>query len=267
MNFETSLCFSIFSVCIGGILGSVCCILFSRVFKRSRRKAYWTVFFIFLSACVADAALGLIFIDTLHLRVHLLFEFRLFFLLLFLAGFLCTVLWKIFLPLAVFFYIAVSAVCGVSLYRKFPVSSGTVSLSVYQNRITLEDKSVFVDSPENKNVVIEVFTLPPTLLVPLPRLWYSAIGIVDLNENYSQNQDIRGFSGFTGFEKSGGSISSQDAERSFFRRKVDEFVAWSLGSKEYLFIPIPNQEILPVMYNLNFTQKGEILNCSLNKIL
>jgi len=40
-----------------------------------------------------------------------------------------------------------------------------------------------------------------------------------------------------------------------------------LNNKKYLLIQIPVDDMLPAVYTLNFTQKGEVLTCRLIKNL
>ena len=41
---------------------------------------------------------------------------------------------------------------------------------------------------------------------------------------------------------------------------------WVLKNRKNLIVEIPG-DVIPVIYKLDFTSKGEILNCKLNKVL
>ena len=106
-------------------------------------------------------------------------------------------------------------------------------------------------------------------------MWYSVIGIVDLKSESYQNQNIRKLPSFSALasakEKnedgnSAEKIKSRFRFAEFFVEKENDFMNWVLKNRKNLIVEIPG-DVIPVIYKLDFTSKGEILNCKLNKVL
>ena len=275
MNFFGALVFGIIFLCLGGVCGCACCIALGKCFKKHYSPAYFTVLCVLLSFCVAAAALGLILLPELNAQIDGFFKNLIFFVCLFFAGFLSSSLWRIFLGLFLLIYVILSIYTGIKLYGKFGTSLDSVEVSVFQNRISIGGESIFIDSENQKGIVVEVFELPPILLLPLPRVWYSVIGIVDLKSESYQNQNIRKLPSFSALasakEKnedanSAEKIKSRFRFAEFFVEKENDFMNWVLKNRKNLIVEIPG-DVIPVIYNLDFTSKGEILNCKLNKVL
>ncbi len=269
MSFYVCVCFGIIALSAGVIFGSIFSIVISKVFRKRILKAYFSVICVFLSLVISSCVVCF-FISGENNFNSLLKTVNTFFVVfLFLSGFICSVFWKIAIPLLLTFYIILSVISGVKLYGEFGSKTESATVTLNKNLITLDSKNFSIDKINGKALVVEVYTLPSILLLPLPRVWFSVIGVVDsalYNETIS---DIRGFAGFSGDSGLSGRTDSEKKHNgsNFWLKTKDKYFNWMLNNKKYLLIQIPVDDMLPAVYTLNFTQKGEVLTCRLIKNL
>lgn len=258
MNFVAILSFAVFIFSSGIIFGSLSCVFCGKVFKKNYSKAHFTVIFFFLSILVFS---GIYFFFFTEESVHSFSEilvYKFYFLSLFGAGFLFSSVWRVFPGLFLVLYIFLSVFTGVKFYSIFQNSKESINLTVNEQSIYIEDEYYPVLPAENQKLYVEVYELPKTLLLPLPRVWYKICGIVDLNENKRENYSIK--------LQSDSKKSGQNIQKTFFSKKLNEFIEWCLSSKSELLISIPKPEVFPAVYKIDFKRKGDSLKYDLNKI-
>ncbi len=267
MRFETALVLGIITLCLGGVLGSLICVCAGAFLRKQVSKSHFTVICILMSAAVAAGAAGFVLINNISQQLSLSFSYLPFFCALFVSGALCTVFAKIAVPFFLSIYIVLSVLTGVSLYSRFGSLPDSVSVTLNKNSVNAGNKSFAVDSPHNKKLVVEVYTLPGVLLLPLPRVWYSVIGTVDSDFVIDNTEEIRLAAAFSGDGPSF-AVAEENPESSFFwRRQYRSYRNWFLKDRIYLPVPVPKDSVLPSVYTLKFIANGEDLTCRLEKNL
>ena len=264
MSFYACLIFAVTGLCLGGAAGCLLCMVVARFCKKNFLKARISAVCLLLAVAVMAGAVGFVLIKDFSSEFETLCSDLPFFAAIFAAGLLCAVVWKIFIPLFMIFYIALASFTGVGLYSKFGVLPDSVSVTLNKNFVEAHKAVFFVDSPAEKSLVVEVYTLPAKLLLPLPRVWYGVIGTVD-SSYQDDGSDIRLASGFSGqevlpsFENPQKEWSLKNLQQKYF-----EII---LKKRSNLLIPLPQGEMLPSVFTLKFQRKGETLSCRLVKNL
>ncbi|WP_147634206.1 hypothetical protein [Treponema pectinovorum] len=215
-----------------------------------------------MSVLIAFATVGFIFIDDVIAKLSYIEQNPAFFVFAAICGFLCTSFWKIFLPLIVLSYILISVFTGSHLYKRFGAMPNFIPITVNQSSVNCDGFDFFIDSPQKKSLVVEVYTLPSILIIPLPRLWYSVIGVVD-SDYVDDGSDIREKSVFSGKDLK----TKENDSFCIGKKKFDLYRKWIFSNRKYILVPLPNEENLPSVYKLNFKESDEILYCSLSKSL
>lgn len=265
MKFFPTLIFFIFFLTFGGIFGVIFCFLKDFLIKRKSFKSYFFLLCILLSVLIAFATVGFIFIDDISAKLSYIEQNPAFFIFAAICGFLCTSFWKIFLPLTVLSYILISVFTGSHLYKRFGAMPNFIPITVNQSSVNCDGFDFFIDSPQKKSLVVEVYTLPSILIIPLPRLWYSVIGVVD-SDYVDDGSDIREKSVFSGKDLNAGEDKAIKVF-SFAKKNFDTYFKWIFSNRKYILVPLPNEENLPSVYKLNFKESDEILYCGLSKSL
>lgn len=266
MSFYACLVFGVISLSLGGVAGCFACIILGKLLNRAYLKSRFTVVCILLSVAVAFAAGGFILISNILFQIRLLPSHALFFLSLFFIGLLASSFWRTALPLFVLLYIILSTFTGINLYSVFGSKPENVSVTVTFQSVGVGDQVYFVDSLKDKSLVVEVFTLPSFLLIPLPRVWYSVIGVADSDSTLELDKNFRGKSFFVGLTTPLIPESSLDSD-SFIRKLSSSYLNKLLSNRKNLLIPIPADSTVPAVYSLRFQVKGETLSCNLIKAL
>ena len=264
MSFATSLVFGIISICLGGITGSVLCILSGVLFKKKYLKSHFTIICVLLSVAVAFGTGGFVLIENLLQQISLIGQWWMFFLALFCAGVLSACFWKIALPVFVFAYILVSLVTGIKLYSQFGSKLDSVSVTVRNDSIKVQEDCFYMDDINHKSLVVEVYTIPGILIIPLPRVWYSVIGVISSDVEIDKTSDVRGLHEFSGIHAE---LEFGEKSDLLWQKQIDTFMKWVLQNRKNLLIEVPVDENLPAVYTLTFNVKGENLTCKIDKQL
>lgn len=134
---------------------------------------------VMLSVAIAAAAVMLIFVPSCDAYFPTTSADFSYFAVLFFAGILCGLFPRVFFPLFIVMYVALSIFTTVVLYRRFGLQSDTIAVTV-ADRDVLIDKTTYdlpVAPGEEPSVSFIVYQLPAKLLVPLPRTWYMQNGV------------------------------------------------------------------------------------------
>lgn len=268
MSFSGSLCFAVFSLCAGGIFGNLLCIVPGIAFKKKYLKQRITVIFLFFSLVIAFFAYA--FIKDIFSQFLFFKSDWLFFCGIFAAAFLCSVFWKIVLPLCFAFYVFICAWTGIILYGRFGSLPENTSVTLNKESVIIGENSFYVEETNNKKIVIEVYVLPQKLILPLPRVWYCVAGITDADFFAEENEKnvlkaVKNSSGFVGIFQTDKN-EKQPANTKLEKLNSDYF-SWVLSKQKVLYVPLPQNEILPSVYTLNFKTRSENLTCRLEKNL
>lgn len=264
MSFYACLIFAVISLCLGGTAGCLLCMAGARLCKKAFLKARISAVCLLLTAAVIAGAAGFVFIKDLTLQLEYLCSDLPFFAAIFAAGLLSAVFWKVFIPLFLVIYIVLASFTGVSLYSKFGVLPDSVSVTLNKNFVEAGNAVFFVDSPAEKSLVVEVYTLPSKLLLPLPRVWYGVIGTVGCGY-IDDGSNIRLASGFSG-EEALPAFESPEKEAAL-KKQQKKYLEHILKNRQNLLIPLPEGELLPSVFTLKFRRKDEKLSCRLVKNL
>lgn len=262
MKFLSALIFFVCALCLGGTVGVLFSFFKDFVIKKKSFKSYFFVLCVLLSIAVAFAAAGFVLIEDTRAQLLYVKQNQTFFILVASCGFLCTAFWKIALPVFVLLYIVLASFTGSNLYKSFGTMPTFVPVTVNQSSVNCDGSDFFIDSPQKKSLVIEVYTLPSILILPLPRLWYYVIGVTD-SSYVDDGSDIRLKSGFSG-------RSETVDERALYlsdKKILEPYAHWLFSDRKYIFVPIPDEENLPSVFRLNFKERDEKLFCSLSKSL
>ena len=268
MSFFGFLCFAVFSLCAGGILGNLLCIILGLACKQKYLKQRITVIFLFFS--LATAFFAFAFIKDIFLQFEFFKSEWLYFCCIFTAAFFSAVFWKIVLPLCFAFYVFICAWTGIMLYGRFGPLPEKQNVTLNRESVIIEENSFYVEKTNSKKIVIEVYTLPEKLILPLPRVWYSVAGITDADFSAAEDEEnilktVKNASGFVGNPK------IEENEKTVVNTKLQklnsEYFSWILKKQKVLYVPLPQNEILPSVYTLIFKTKAENLTCRLEKNL
>lgn len=266
MSFTFSLTAAVFLLCMGGAVGCLVCMLCGKLFHKQVLKIRLTVFCLLLSVAIAVVAFQLIFSPAMFAsllqvaRSHLIFLF-----VLFCAGLLCACFWRSFLPFAVMTYIACSIFIGVKLYAAFGANEDSLSVSVSATSIKVNENVFPVTNPQGKSIVLKTYTLPPELLLPVPRVWYTVCGVASTDERtvFPAVSELTDFSG------------SDSATISFFgkgrqtslEKYLQTFSQWVLSKHEYTLLPLPETSVLPSLYSIKLQVSGETISYAVTRSL
>lgn len=208
-------------------------------------QARFVVFCLLLSAAIAGVTALLIFVpQKAFFRELLDVSYIMFLSILYLLSLFCVVFWKLLLPLVLIAYIAISAFTGVSLYALFGLQKDSFEIAVQPDGIyvdgTLEVAGVADSLP------VMLYTLPPQLLLPVPRVWYR-LGIQDTQE-------------FT-------AAVYQQAQNTFFSQYVARYVHWCLSRSAVARVPLDQETSLPALYTCTLIRSWEQIRFSLQRTL
>lgn len=148
---------------------------------------------------------------------------------------------------------------GYILYGKYGTLPDSASVMVSDSAVIIDNKKYFSDDIKNKALVVETYTLPSVLILPLPRVWYSVIGLIDVAHKENGN-DIRRSADFSGGDED---INKGIGAFTYWGRKYEEYKKWLFSNNKNLLIPIPEEQILPVEYTLIYKTSGDELRCRL----
>ena len=257
MSFYSCLVFGITSICLGALAGCLICVISAKIANKKYLRSRFAVSCVLLSVAVAMCAGGFVLISDMAAQMQFVFQNIVYFAALFALGLLCSVFWRSVLPLCVLVYILASAFTGFKLYSLYGSKADSITVTVTRNSIQLERDDCPVDDCKNKSIVVEARVLPAQFLFPLPRVWYSPIGVIDSEAQVDGGENLRFNHAFSGPESA---VSQSEGENKGFVEKV-------LGPRKNLLIKIPPQDAVPSIYTLNFKTRGEVLTCSLNKDL
>ncbi len=268
MSFSFSLCFAVFSLCAGGIFGNLFCIILGLAFKKKYLKQRITVIFLFCSLAVAFFAFA--FIKDIFSQVLFLKSEWLYFCCIFAAAFFSSVFWKVVLPLCFAFYVFICAWTGIMLYKSFGSLPEKQSVTLNRDSVIIDENSFYIEKQNNKKIVIEVYTLPAKLILPLPRVWYLVAGITDADFFVADNEQntlktVKNASGFVGIAQIDKTYKTLANTK--LQKLNSDYFSWILKEQKILYVPLPQTEILPSVYTLSFKAKSENLTCRLEKNL
>lgn len=156
------------------------------------------------------------------------------------------------------------------LYGRFGPLPEKQNVTLNRESVIIDENSFYVEKTNSKKIVIEVYTLPEKLILPLPRVWYSVAGITDADFSAAEDEEnilktVKNASGFVG------NPQIEENEKTVVNTKLQklnsEYFSWILKKQKVLYVPLPQNEILPSVYTLIFKTKAENLTCRLEKNL
>lgn len=262
MSFPFALFATSFLLSLGGAVGCLCCILCGAAFKKPVLKSRLTVFCILLSVAIAVFAFSLILVPDLYTPPMEFFrtagENWLFLGALFLCGILCASFWRSVLPFAVSCYIALSVFTGIKLYGTFGANEETVSLVVHADAVKVNGETYPVKNIADSSLVLKKYTLPPALLVPLPRVWFTVCGVGKADGNVRQVSDTAELSHFSGDSNTAVSFSGE-GDNVFLGNVIRFYREWLLARTGYQLVPLEDSVVYPSLYTLKIEITGEKL--------
>ena len=251
---------------MGGSFGCLVCMLCGRVFHKDVLKARFTIFCLLLSVAIAVVTLQLIFSPTMFDSVGKVVRSHLgFFVLLFALGVFASCFWRTFLPVAVMAYIAFSVFVGIKLYAAFGANEDTLSVSVNATSVRVNEQQFAVQEGLGKSIVLKTYTLPPEILLPLPRIWYTVCG-VSSSKDAATYATLSELADFSGAEPAAVSFSGEDAS-SFFGTYLIAFREWLLAKSAYQLLPLPDTTVFPSLYSIRIQVSGEKIRSSVTRNL
>ncbi len=265
MSFSWALVSGIVSLCAGGVTGSLICVAAGRIFHKRYLKTHFVIVCILMSIAVAVAAGGFVFIDNLQSEITSVFAEGSFFLVMYLVGLLSVCFWKIVLPVAVLLYICLSTVTGINLYKKFGSQLSSVPVTISAGAVKAGENTFYADQTAGKSIVVEVYTIPGELLIPVPRVWYQISGLADSSVHVSPGESLRNTHGFSGLPSEIEPV--QEVSDFLWQAQIQKFMDYVIGKPLNLLVPIPVDDVMPGLYTLNIKTRGEVLSCSLNRNL
>lgn len=257
MNFTATLCVSCFALCSGGAFASIVCVCAAKLLKRRYLRSRFAITCVLLSIAIVSAASLLIFVPEFFMLPPAESADIIFYVLLFVFGFLCSAFWKTVLPISLSIYIILSFCTGIHLYRKFGTLTEFHNISVTEKNVYVDEKSFTVPGDVQKSVVLSVYTLPNKLLLPLPRVWYTVDSVIPTSEKDSYKSLSDELDVFSPPKKSG----------NFFLKAVDKYDSYIFSQCESTFVSIPNQTVLPSLYTMTCHAYSGQLFCSVNRSL
>jgi hypothetical protein len=215
MSYPETLYTALVSFFTGAAAGCAFCMLAASALHRLYRRWRFSALCVLLSAAIVSLVLLLVL--TPFSLSHLHSRFMLVWCIVFFAGgVLCAVYYRIIFPVVVL-YGVLSLYSYYIISRKFPlprkavcvaVSDGTFSSGTFSEKLSLDTSGAFC-------IALDVCTLPPELLLPFYRRWYSF------------------------HERSGSAASSQEPDmvlHRFFRL----YISYMTGKVGKLYIPVPS---------------------------
>ncbi|MCK9171183.1 MAG: hypothetical protein M0P01_12285 [Treponema sp.] len=239
MTYPETLYTALASAASGGAVFCALSMIYASVLRRSCRKSCFSAFCVLLSIVTASFALLYIFtpFTVEHLKIRNAAVWSISF---FAGGLLLTAFYRILIPFAVSVYIVFVFFTFRVMRGRYPVPRSLVPVSVYKGSFTVgtEKMSLFFSPEGTACVQVNVCTLPPELLVPLPRTWYAF--------SESPEKDIA-LSGRINFLDTG----------------VRKYTLYAAGTFTVINIPVPSGADAAAMYTVDFRCDPPVLVCVL----
>lgn len=238
-------CLSAVFLCAGAACGCAACVLCGAALRKPYIKARFAVFCVLLSVAVAVFAVLLIFVQQRAFFAAVLqLSYIVFFLSLVIVALLCAVCWKTIFPLVILCYIVLSAITGISLYSLFGSQNDTFAVSVQADGLLVD--GVLYSVPAQNTLSFDVYTLPPQLLLPLPRAWYVLSGSPLQLES---------------------AVHEKYGKLGTFSSVAERYLHWCLSSCSTATVPLEPEIVFPALYTCSLERSWERISFSLRRDL
>jgi hypothetical protein len=227
MTYPETLYTAIASAAAGGMVFCLLSVPAAAVFHRSIQRWRLSAFCVLLSITIASSAFLLICtsFSIEHLKN---FSAVLWCSAFALIGILGTAFYRILIPSGAALYIMLALFSYHAMRIRFPVPGRLVSVSVCRGTFT-SGAATGVLLPDKSGVPcipLDVCTLPPELLVPIPRTWYA-------------------------FHGTGSGIVNLPDKGNFLHRAAAGYVSYAAGRVSVVYIPVPSGADTAAIYTLD----------------
>ncbi len=146
----------------------------------------------------------------------------------FVAGVLCSVWWKIFIPLFAFFYIGLGFYTGVFLYSTFGLTENSYTVTVRYDQIQAGEKIWNFKNVNEKQLRFAFYQTPAKFVLPVASQWSTLEAVCGNNEDsYGEEYQIQ--------------------PGNFLSRYI-------LSQKQLVFVSLPETTVFPAEYQIALYQ-------------
>lgn len=285
---------NIFFLFLGSALGCVACIACGKILGRRFYRFRLSLFFLLLSAAFVFAILFLLNLKAFDKGALFLYarENLVIFLFYFMIGFLCSAFLKIFFPLALILYTALTFLCALALYGKMrlpqkyslAVDGSFVRDEESGERFQFAESGAYADTAgagafkaDDKNegaplcfLVLTVYETDDNLLLPLPHIWYKLSGAV------AGNAAGNNAAGRADNAADAGSLAAvpllEDAlfmpeEGGHLKRIQNALCRRILKEPRAQLVPVKKQAVYPCLFELRLKASGAALETELHRVM
>ncbi|HAH62173.1 MAG TPA: hypothetical protein DCL73_08780 [Treponema sp.] len=235
MTYPETLYTALASAATGGAAFCALSVFAAAVFHRPCRKWRLSAFCVLLSIAVASFTFLLIFtsftIEHLQLRSAAVWcaAFSA-------AGFLCAAFYRILIPAVFAAYIVLSLFTCHIMRVQYPVRRNPVPVSVSDGSFSSGSVTapLFPDKNGSSCILLDVCTLPPELILPLPRTWYA-------------------------FHESPAGTAGPPEKGNALRDAAERYASYAAGSVTVMYIPVTAGADTAALYMLDFSSVPPVL--------
>ncbi len=258
MTFSLYLALGILSLSLGAFIACVVCVSGALIARQKYYKSRITFILLLLSVIIICTTFIVITdFRTVIGCIKCVSDVFYFVILLFGAGFLMAWLWKFFIPFFILCYVICSVFTGIILYSSFDNIKESFDITVAKNSIKLDEKKLNCNMSGKKSIVLESYTLPDNLLLPLPRVWYRFYGVTDTEKKGDKAQ----------YKTIDYINSDYGIKNEYILDVKKKYEMYLFANKELKYIDLSSSEVYPILYHVKVEVKNNKITYVLQQTL